>query len=220
MPTDDKCPWMFQKINVKLEANWSVFQHDFAPSYKDLFESGVNAGYYNVDDVLDNEFDKWVIVHNRTPPHANTKKVLPHGIPELSCEKPEQFGALDFKSSLTILKQNFPLLTTQSFSSHHLYSMNIGSPVITFCTFWDMYRQLSYCFHQDLETDHDEAMASLISSQHTQTQEVEQDLIPLIEGLKELWQGDQVVGPSNHDGDGSDYASFTDDSDEESKGDT
>ena len=96
---------------------------------------------------------------------------------------------------------------------------SIGSPVITFRTFWDTYRQLLYCFCQHLETDHDEAMASLISSQRARTQEVEQDLIPLIEGLKELRQGDQVVGPSNHGGDGSDYASFTDDSVEEFEGD-
>lgn len=96
---------------------------------------------------------------------------------------------------------------------------SIGSPVITFRTFWDTYRQLLYCFRQHLETDHDEAMASLISSQRARTQEVEQDLIPLIEGLKELRQGDQVVGPSNYGGDGSDYASFTDDSVEEFEGD-
>ena len=46
---------------------------------------------------LQSELDKWVIVRNRTLPRANTKKVLPHGIPELMREKPEQFGALDFK---------------------------------------------------------------------------------------------------------------------------
>jgi hypothetical protein len=57
-------------------------------------------------------------------------------------------------------------------------------------------------------------MVSLISSQRTQTEEIEQDLIPLMEGMKELRQGDQVIGPST-DGDGSDYASFTDDSNEE-----
>lgn len=62
-------------------------------------------------------------------------------------------------------------------------------------------------------------MAFLISLQRTWTQEAEQDSIPLMEGLKELQQGDQVVGHSNHDGDGSDYASFTNDSDEESEGD-
>jgi hypothetical protein len=45
--------WKRNKMNVKSEANWSVFRHDFAPGYEDLFESGVNAGYYNVDNVLE-----------------------------------------------------------------------------------------------------------------------------------------------------------------------
>lgn len=89
--------------------------------------------------------------------------------------------------------------------------------MITFRSFWDTYRQLLHCFLQDLETHDDEEMASLILSQHAQTQETENDLIPLIEGMKELRQGDQVIGPStNPSGDGSDYASFTDDSDDES----
>lgn len=91
--------------------------------------------------------------------------------------------------------------------------------MITFRTFWDTYRQLLHCFLQDLDT-HDEEMVSLISSQRAQTEEVEQDLIPLIEGMKELRQGDRVIGaqagPSIDDGDGSDYASFTDDSDDNS----
>ena len=37
------------------------------------------------------------MIRNRTLPRSDTKKVLPHGIPELMREKPEQFGALDFK---------------------------------------------------------------------------------------------------------------------------
>ncbi|EDR02202.1 uncharacterized protein LACBIDRAFT_332541 [Laccaria bicolor S238N-H82] len=179
---------------------------------------------------LQSELDKWVIVRNRTPPRANTKKVLPHGIPELMREKPEQFGALNFKIPVPTelidrLEAEFappdhpvfqltPPLFNQRASP--FYS-SIGSPMITFRTFWDMYRQLLHCFRQDLETDHDEAMASLISSQRAHTQEVEEDSIPLMEGLRELRQGDQVVGAYNHDGDGSDYASFTNDSDEESE---
>ena len=75
--------------------------------------------------------------------------ILPHGIPELMREKPEQFGALDFKvigcsihlfssffaqhqtrflyqqSSSTALKQNLPLPTTRSFSLHPPHSMSV-----------------------------------------------------------------------------------------------
>ena len=98
---------------------------------------------------LQSELDKWVTIRNRTLPRADTKKVLPHGIPELMREKPEQFGALDFKvigcsihlfssffaqhqtrflfqqSSSTALKQNLPLPTTRSFSLHPPHSMSV-----------------------------------------------------------------------------------------------
>ena len=95
-----------------------------------------------------------------------------------------------------------------------VFYARIGSPVITFKTFWDTYHQLLQCFLQDSEI-HDEAMSSLISSQHVQAQEVERDLIPLIEGMRELQQGDQVIGcPNEDDGDGSDYGWFTDESNE------
>lgn len=40
--------WKRNKTNVKSEANWSVFRRDFAPGYEDLFESGVNQGWYDV----------------------------------------------------------------------------------------------------------------------------------------------------------------------------
>jgi hypothetical protein len=95
--------------------------------------------------------------------------------------------------------------------------VTIGSPVVTYETFWSKYCQLLQCFLQDLET-HDEDIKYLISSQHTQAQEIEQDSIPLIESMKELRQGDQVIGPSSSmdDGDGSDYASFTDISNDKS----
>jgi hypothetical protein len=45
--------WKRNKMNIKSEANWSVFRRDFAPGFEDLFESGVNAGYYDVDNVLE-----------------------------------------------------------------------------------------------------------------------------------------------------------------------
>lgn len=38
-----------QKNNVKSEANWSVFRRDFAPGYENLFQEGVNRGWYNVE---------------------------------------------------------------------------------------------------------------------------------------------------------------------------
>jgi hypothetical protein len=43
------------------------------------------------------EADEWVMLRNRTAPQADRNKLLPHGIPELMRQKPEKFGAVDFK---------------------------------------------------------------------------------------------------------------------------
>jgi len=45
--------WKQKKNNIKSEANWSVFCRDFAPGFEDLFESGVNQGWYSVDKPLE-----------------------------------------------------------------------------------------------------------------------------------------------------------------------
>jgi hypothetical protein len=45
--------WMRNKANVKSEANWSVFRRDFAPGFEDLFEQGVNQGWYDVNNPLE-----------------------------------------------------------------------------------------------------------------------------------------------------------------------
>jgi len=79
--------WKRRKNNVKSEANWSVFRRDFAPGFEDLFESGVNQGWYDVDQPLENlvfrwlaipwiqsELDKWVLHRNRTRPRYDSKK--------------------------------------------------------------------------------------------------------------------------------------------------
>jgi len=45
--------WKRKKNNVKSEANWSVFRRDFAPGFEDIFESGVNQGWYDVEKPLE-----------------------------------------------------------------------------------------------------------------------------------------------------------------------
>jgi len=60
--------WKCKKNNVKSEANWSIFRQDFAPGFEDLFELGVNQGWYDVDKPLEkyinychNYLDLWLI---------------------------------------------------------------------------------------------------------------------------------------------------------------
>ena len=53
--------WKHNKMNVKSEANWSVFRRDFAPGYEDLFESGVNQGWYDVTKPI----EKYVVLFSQ-----------------------------------------------------------------------------------------------------------------------------------------------------------
>jgi len=46
---------------------------------------------------LQSELNAWVALRNQTAPRSDRKKVLPHGIPELMRQKPDQFGVKDFK---------------------------------------------------------------------------------------------------------------------------
>ena len=46
---------------------------------------------------LQDELDRWVDQKNSTTRRANKYKVLPHGIPDLIYECPEDYGAVDFK---------------------------------------------------------------------------------------------------------------------------
>jgi len=45
--------FMQKKNNVKSEANWSIFHHDFAPGFESILEDGVNKGLYDVDNALE-----------------------------------------------------------------------------------------------------------------------------------------------------------------------
>jgi len=46
---------------------------------------------------IQSELDRWMFLRNNTAPRSDTKKVLPHGIPFLIRDKPQNYNTLDFK---------------------------------------------------------------------------------------------------------------------------
>lgn len=98
----------------------------------------------------------------------------------------------------------------------------MGQPIINKDSFWNTYKDLLHRFQQPAEdTELDEVLAT-----HTETMQRLHDLswdeIPLLEGLKELREGGLVIGEGYGDdtagssnGDGPEYADFTDDSSSE-----
>ncbi|KAF8200101.1 hypothetical protein BJ912DRAFT_873378 [Pholiota molesta] len=235
------------KTNVKSEANWSVFRRDFAPGYEDLFESGVNQGWYDVDKPLENlvfrwiaipwiqsELDKWVTLRNRTASRSNTKKITPHGIPELMRERPNHFdGVIDFKIGVPddlldeleeeYIPSDHPVfqLTPPAFHDRATtFYEAMGSPAVTISSFWNIYRNLLQCF-LDMEASIDaQPVNQAVMAHFGDIQGINNETVPLLPGMEELREGGKVMGNLNEDAqDGnesnSEYADFTDKEDED-----
>ncbi|KAG6846651.1 hypothetical protein H0H93_012621, partial [Arthromyces matolae] len=187
--------------NVKSEANWSVFRSDFAPGFEDHFQYGVDQGWYDVTDPLENlvfrwlavpwlqvKLNEWLHLRNTTPRRANKYKAIPHGIPALIRDEPATFNTEDFKVKVPdelfdrMEAQYAPpnhevfLLTPVGFdrrANQHLEAM--GQPALSHENFWDIYRELRARFLNDND-ENDYNLQELIKQDqlaHNQAQEEE-----------------------------------------------
>ncbi|KAG1786733.1 uncharacterized protein HD556DRAFT_1449391 [Suillus plorans] len=108
--------WMRTKKNIMPEIAWSQLCRRFVPGYETLFDEGVVSGWYDSDNVLQVMVFRWVFIPwlqceldryqdcvNNTAKRRDHNKVLPHGVPNLIYESPEEFGAMDFKASFNLL---------------------------------------------------------------------------------------------------------------------
>ncbi|KAG2142390.1 hypothetical protein DEU56DRAFT_754729 [Suillus clintonianus] len=102
--------WMRTKKNVKPEITWSQLRRRFTPGFETLLDEGVENGWYDSDNTLQVMIFRWIFIPwlqceldryqdrvNNTLKRPDRNKVLPHGVPNLIYESPEDFGALDFK---------------------------------------------------------------------------------------------------------------------------
>jgi len=144
-------------------------------------------------------------------------------------QKPEQYGIVDFKipipaALLDRLEQQYvprdhPVfeLTPPIFHERaSAFYEAIGSPVITRDTFWRSYRQLLQCFVDAGQvTNPDEPLENVLIGHFGRIDRVDKEEVALLEGMKELRQGGNVVGDQHDVGYDSDpeYAALTSDSD-------
>ncbi|KAF8510512.1 hypothetical protein BU17DRAFT_77669 [Hysterangium stoloniferum] len=157
-------------------AHTSIWHHldPNLSGFEDILEHGVNNGWYDVNDVLENllfrwvaipwlqtEVDCWVSLKNKSAPHASRHKLLLHGIPALICANPSHFSAIDFK--IPVLPELFdemeawyapadhPVfeLVLQVFHEHFsdLYSA-ISQLEVSIETFWDIFCNLLEHLHK------------------------------------------------------------------------
>ncbi|KAG2029735.1 hypothetical protein BDR03DRAFT_1018013 [Suillus americanus] len=160
--------WMHTKKNVMPEIIWSQLWCRFTPGFKTLLDEGVIEGWYDSGNTLHMMVFCWVFIPwlqqelnvyrdqvNNTTKRRDHNKVLPHGVPNLIYDSPEDFGALDFKVSIDRegidYIQNFyvnasnpvfdivpPMLS--DFIEHCYDTM--GHPPVTQSSVWTVYRNM------------------------------------------------------------------------------
>ncbi|KAG1782583.1 hypothetical protein EV702DRAFT_1065370 [Suillus placidus] len=102
--------WMHTKKNVMPEITWSQLWRRFTPGFENLLDEGVIEGWYDSGDTLQMMVFRWVFIPwlqreldayrdrvNNSAKRRDRNKVLPHGVPNLIYNSPEDFGSLDFK---------------------------------------------------------------------------------------------------------------------------
>ncbi|VDC06453.1 unnamed protein product [Peniophora sp. CBMAI 1063] len=102
--------WMHNGQNIKPEIQWSQLRAQWAPGFEAVLQNGLDNGLLDMNEDLEqmlfrrlaipwlqDELDRWVDQKNSTARRANKYKVLPHGIPDLIFDSPEDYGATDFK---------------------------------------------------------------------------------------------------------------------------
>ncbi|KAJ7769107.1 hypothetical protein DFH07DRAFT_866763 [Mycena maculata] len=211
--------WMTEKNNVKNEGNWSVMRADLSPGLEDLFEFGLQNGWYDVGNPLENlvfrwlaipfvqiQLDIWVNHHNKTKPRRDKHKVLPHGIPELLRTKPNFYGLVDFKIPVSsqILDEMearfappdhevFQLVPPEFDHWANIYYDSMERPVVQHKTFWDIYRQLLAYFTQvpDVEVD----LQIPLSSHKETTRRIDEEEVPLLPGQQPLRRVAEIYRP-------------------------
>ncbi|KAF9231983.1 hypothetical protein BU15DRAFT_90769 [Melanogaster broomeanus] len=160
--------WMRSKKNVMPEIAWSQLRRRFTPGFENLLDLGVNSGWYDTNNTLQVMVFRWVFIPwlqqeldayrcrvNNTAKRRDRNKILPHGVPNLVYQSAEDFGALDFKimverealdhvRSLYIKPSHvvFDLVPEPLGECINRCYLNLGSPVVTRQSVWDVYLRL------------------------------------------------------------------------------
>ncbi|KAG2359356.1 hypothetical protein BDR07DRAFT_1292544 [Suillus spraguei] len=160
--------WMHTKKNMMLEITWSQLQRRFTPGFETLLDEGVIEGWYDTGNTLHMMVFHWVFIPwlqqelnayrdrvNNTAKRRDRNKVLPHGVPNLIYETPEDFGALDFKVTVDHegidYIRNFYINTAHPVFDlvppmlcdfiEHCYDA-MGCPAVTLSSVWTVYRHV------------------------------------------------------------------------------
>ncbi|KAG1851805.1 hypothetical protein C8R48DRAFT_612357, partial [Suillus tomentosus] len=190
--------WMRNKKNVMPEITWSQMRRRFTPGFESLLDHGVMSGWYDSNNTLQMMVFRWVFIPwlqreldayqdrvNNTRKRRDRNKILPHGVPNIVYQSPEDFGALDFK--ITVEREALDHVRNLYIDpSHIVFDLvpqsfgkliqccyeELGRPSVTRQSAWDVYLLLL-----DMLQGNEEIPSAI--------EDVEEDL-PLLENHQDL----------------------------------
>ncbi|KAG1851233.1 hypothetical protein C8R48DRAFT_612750, partial [Suillus tomentosus] len=190
--------WMRNKKNVMPEITWSQMRRRFTPGFESLLDHGVMSGWYDSNNTLQMMVFRWVFIPwlqreldayqdrvNNTRKRRDRNKILPHGVPNIVYQSPEDFGALDFK--ITVEREALDHVRNLYIDpSHIIFDLvpqsfgkliqccyeELGRPSVTRQSAWDVYLLLL-----DMLQGNEEIPSAI--------EDVEEDL-PLLENHQDL----------------------------------
>ncbi|KAG1801234.1 hypothetical protein EV424DRAFT_1474759 [Suillus variegatus] len=126
--------WMRNKKNVMPKITWSQMRCRFTLGFESLLDHGVMSGWYDSNNTLQMMVFQWVFISwlqqeldayqdrvNNTRKRRDRNKILPHGVPNIVYQSPEDFSTLDFKVRSTCCYEE------------------LGRPSVTRQSAWDVY---------------------------------------------------------------------------------
>ncbi|KAL4065801.1 hypothetical protein V8B97DRAFT_2025589 [Scleroderma yunnanense] len=204
--------WMHTMKNIKPEIPWSQLCCQFSPGFEALLDTGVDAGWYDPDNMLQLMVFCWVFVSwlqvelNIYQDHINSKKchdkrkVFPHGIPELIYTFAEDYGALNFKimvspGAIECMQQLYIDMNHIVFDlvqpSLNLFIeecyIQLGHPFVEYASAWTV-----YCNILDLMQHHEGIPAILTVVKDYIT--VNEEELVLLPGLHDLHEMEGYMG--------------------------
>ncbi|KAG2151646.1 uncharacterized protein EDB93DRAFT_1083174, partial [Suillus bovinus] len=209
--------WMHSKKNIMLEITWSQLWHRFTPGSEMMLDHSVNEGLYNVGNTLQKfiplilhgfhwvfipwlqqELDVYHNCVNNTAKRHDCNKVLPHGVPSLIYDYPQDFNALDFKVTIDhegmdwvqqlYINPSHPVFdiippTLGNFIQHCYDQM--GYPKVIRSSVWMVYRNLLSVLQ----------LADNMPPTLMDETETNEDDVPLLEGCSDLPFCEEANGP-------------------------
>ncbi|KAG1821416.1 hypothetical protein EV424DRAFT_1539144 [Suillus variegatus] len=205
--------WMRTKKNVKPEITWSQLRRRFTPGFETLLDEGVESGWYDSDNTLQVMIFRWVFIPwlqceldryqdhvNNTLKRPDRNKVLPHGVPNLIYESPEDFGALDFKVTVkqdaidhirsVYVNPDHPVfdLVPQPLNDfiQRCYD-ELGRPPVTRQSVWTIYLDLYHSMQRSVQ------VPAIVRSL-TDITDADEEPLPLLENQKDLFFREDADG--------------------------